>query len=111
MAEHAGGCELVEALRALGDPTRLGIVLALRERERCVLDLSEAQGLAQPLVSHHLRTLVDAGLVTRRRAAGYTLYALDPAGLTRARALIDNLLDAEALSAVARPGGNVRCCA
>lgn len=111
MAEHAGGWELVETLRALGDPTRLGIVLALRERERCVLDLCEAQGLSQPLVSHHLRTLVDAKIVTRHRARGYTLYALDPSGLGRARALIDELLDAEALSSIARPGGNPRCCA
>lgn len=111
MTERTESRELVEALRALGDPTRLRIVRALRTSERCVRDLTEVEGLSQPLVSHHLRTLVNAGIVTSRRSHAYTLYALDPAGLARARSLIDELLDADALTAVARPGGNDRCCA
>ena len=103
--------ELVEALRALGDPTRLRIVRALRDSERCVRDVVAATGLGQSLVSHHLRVLTDARLVTHRRAGGFTLYALDPAGLRAAQGEVAALLDATALTAVALPGGNDRCCA
>lgn len=98
-------------LRALADPTRLRIFEALRAKERCVRDLVESQALAQPLVSHHLRVLADAGLVTARRSDGFTLYALDPGGLRQAREVLDRLLDPEQLVALARPGGNSSCCA
>jgi ArsR family transcriptional regulator len=97
-------------LRALADPTRLRVFRALRAKERCVRDLVASEGLAQPLVSHHLRVLVDAGLVTARRWEGFTLYAVDPAGLAAARACLDDLLDPGCLAAVALPGGNASCC-
>lgn len=83
---------------------------ALRERERCVRDLVEAVGLSQPLVSHHLGKLADAGLVTTRQADGFTFYALDPAALSAAGAAVALLLDVDGLPAVARPGGNGACC-
>jgi ArsR family transcriptional regulator len=66
--------------------------------------------MPQPLVSHHLKVLVEAGLVTARRADGFTMYALDPDGMAAARAATGELLDPEALAAVAYPGGNEGCC-
>lgn len=102
---------VADVLRALADPTRMRIFAALRAKERCVRDLVEAEGLAQPLVSHHLRVMGDAGLVTARRAGGFTLYALDPAGLRAARDVLDRLLDPDGLTGAARPGGNGACCA
>ena len=53
--------------RALGDETRLRLLEHLTAGERTVADLMEATGLGQSLVSHHLRTLRGAGLVTTRR--------------------------------------------
>ncbi|MGH8974608.1 MAG: ArsR/SmtB family transcription factor, partial [Acidimicrobiia bacterium] len=102
---------VVGVLRALGEPNRLRLLGALRQKERCVRDLVDGQGLPQPLVSHHLRVLAEAGLVASRRADGFTLYAVDPEGMDRARAALAGLLDTDALDPVARPGGNQACCA
>lgn len=55
-------------LKALGDPTRLQIALALAEAdELCVCDLAWVTSRAENLVSHHVRTLKSAGLATSRR--------------------------------------------
>ncbi|MFC4335450.1 ArsR/SmtB family transcription factor [Salininema proteolyticum] len=49
--------------KALADENRLGLVLLLTERSRTVRELSEATGLSQTLVSHHLKPLRELGLV------------------------------------------------
>ena len=102
--------DALSVLRALGDPNRLRLVLALRERERCVRDLVATQRLPQPLVSHHLGVLAKAGLVQARRSDGFTFYALDPEGMTAALAATTALLDPATVGPEARPGGNERCC-
>ena len=102
--------EFLGYLRALADPTRLRLFLALRETERCVTDLVASEGLAQPLVSHHLRILAEAGLVQARRADGFKLYAVDAAGMAVARALAMDVLDPDTVGPEARPGGNAACC-
>lgn len=107
-----GEAEVLILLRTLADPTRLRIFGALRAKERCVRDLVESEGLAQPLVSHHLGALSRAGLVRARRApGGFTMYALDPEGLARGRRAVLQLLDAQSLGVLALPGGNTSCCA
>ncbi len=102
---------ILETLGALDDPTRLRVFCALRERERCVRDLTECERLGQSLVSHHLHRLMRAGLVRARRDRAYTLYSVDPAGLRSAAVALDSLLDPSTLVAEARPGGNSGCCA
>lgn len=67
--------------RALGDPTRLRVATALLSGdELCVCDLAWVVGMAQNLVSHHLRLLKSAGLVTGRRHGRLVMYALTPSG-------------------------------
>lgn len=74
------------AARALGDPTRLTIALALRAGgELCVCDLAWITSKAENLVGHHLRTLRAAGLATSHRDGKIVFSALTPAG----QALID----------------------
>lgn len=101
---------VVAALRALAEPHRLALVQALRQRERCVSDLVDVSGLSQPLVSHHLRTLANVGLVTTRLADGYRHYALDAGALKTLAAAVAGVLDADGLPPEARPGGNAACC-
>lgn len=96
--------------RALADPNRLRLFLALRQTERCVSDLVQSEGIAQPLVSHHLRALSRAGLVEVRRADGFRMYAVSPAGMAEALALVTDLLDPNRVGPRARPGGNKTCC-
>ncbi len=102
--------QLLCVARALADPTRLRLFLALHQAERCVSDLVASEGVAQPLVSHHLRALSRAGLVQARRADGFRMYAVNPDGLARALALLADVLDPESLGPRARPGGNEACC-
>jgi len=79
---------LAEGFRALGDPTRLTIALALRETdELCVCDLAWIVERAENLVSHHLRALRAAGLADYRRDGKMALYSLTEHG----RGLLDTL--------------------
>ncbi|GAC69396.1 ArsR/SmtB family transcription factor [Gordonia soli] len=65
-----------ELLRALAAPTRIAIVLNLREHSRCVHELVGLLGLSQPLVSQHLRVLKDAGVVRGHRHGREIMYEL-----------------------------------
>jgi len=72
--------------RALADPTRLTVALALRDAdELCVCDLAWILERAQNLVSHHLRALRAEGLVDYRREGKMALYSLTERG----RALLE----------------------
>jgi DNA-binding transcriptional ArsR family regulator len=65
--------------KALGEPTRLTLAAALSEGgELCVCDLAWVLERAENLVSHHLRALRAAGLVTSRRRGKMVIYALTP---------------------------------
>lgn len=109
-ARRTGRPDPLTVLRALSDPTRFRLFNAVRVKERCVSDLVASEGLGQPLVSHHLRVLSEAGLLRARRCDGFTLYAVDPAGLAAARTVLAELLDPDALPELALPGGNDACC-
>ena len=68
---------LAERAKALGDATRLSIAHSLsRTDELCVCDLAWIEGRSENLVSHHLRILRQAGLVTCRREGRMALYAI-----------------------------------
>jgi ArsR family transcriptional regulator len=77
--------------RALGDETRLRLLEILAAGERCVADLMDALGLGQSLVSHHLRALREAGLVTVRRDGRWVYYAISEPALASARLTIYEL--------------------
>ena len=64
--------------RALADVNRLRIVRRLAETPSTVTELIDHVGLSQPLVSHHLKRLRDAGLVVTRRAGRETICSLRP---------------------------------
>ena len=79
---------LAAGFRALGDPTRLTVALALREGgELCVCDLAWISERAENLVSHHLRALRQGGLADYRREGKMALYSLTERG----RILLDTL--------------------
>ncbi|WAC55973.1 metalloregulator ArsR/SmtB family transcription factor [Gordonia sp. SL306] len=65
-----------DLLRALASPTRIAIVLLLRERPQCVHEIVGALEVSQPLVSQHLRVLKDAGVVRGHRTGREIVYEL-----------------------------------
>lgn len=78
-------------LKALSDPNRLrllSIVKAGNRGEACVCDLTEPLDLGQPTVSHHLKILVDAGLLAREQRGTWAYYSLVPGALEAASATI-----------------------
>jgi len=69
------------AAKALGDPTRLAVAIALRDGERaCVCDLAWIAGHGHKLVSHHLRQLKAAGLAHSERDGKMVMYELTGRG-------------------------------
>ncbi|GAA2028479.1 metalloregulator ArsR/SmtB family transcription factor [Terrabacter terrae] len=68
-------------MKALADPVRLqllSIITGSPRRESCVCDMTEAVEVSQPTVSHHLKTLVDAGILRRERRGTWAWFRLDP---------------------------------
>ncbi len=87
-----------ERFKALADPTRLAIVNQLAGADEvCVCHLVPDAGLSQPTISHHLRLLRDAGLVTSERRGTWAYYRLVP----EAVAELAGALDAHELTAAA----------
>lgn len=70
-----------EMLKALAEPVRWRIVERLGDEELCVCHLVEDLGLAQPLVSHHLKALRHAGIVESERFKQWIYYRLRPDAL------------------------------
>jgi ArsR family transcriptional regulator, arsenate/arsenite/antimonite-responsive transcriptional repressor len=82
---------LAARFKALADPTRLrliSLVAAHKEAEACVCELTDPVGLSQPTVSHHLKILVDAGILSREQRGKWAYYRLVPATLTDMASLI-----------------------
>lgn len=76
---------LAVSLKAVADPTRLrllSLIAAGTDREACVCDMTDPVGLTQGTVSHHLKILVDAGLLTREQRGKWAYYALVPDALS-----------------------------
>lgn len=97
---------VLDGLRAVADPMRWRILELLAGEELCVCHLVETLGAAQPLVSHHLRVLRDAGLVATERYRYWTYYRL------RADALAALAGRLAGLAATVPPVGAARrpCC-
>ncbi len=83
---------VARTFKALGDPARvrlLSIIAAAPDGDVCLCDLTEPVGLAQPTVSHHMKLLAEAGLVTREQRGKWAHFAIAPG----ARGTVDAALD------------------
>jgi ArsR family transcriptional regulator len=82
---------ITRQFRALSDENRLRIVDLLRGGEQCVCDLQSALGLGQSLLSFHLKTLKDAGLVADRREGRWAYYALNTEAFAQLEEVVGGL--------------------
>lgn len=79
--DDADATELADGFRALADPVRLhllSMIAANGAEGVCVCDLVGPSGRSQPTVSHHLKVLRDAGLVTSERRGTWAWYFVQP---------------------------------
>ena len=96
----AAAVEMAAKFKALSDPVRLRLLSSIASHaggEACVCDISAGVKVSQPTVSHHLRVLRDAGLLTSQRRASWVYYAVVPGAL----AALSTLLNSGAESAAA----------
>ncbi len=76
--------QLAVRLKAIADPARLrllSLLMAGTDQQACTCDLTAPLGLSQPTVTHHLRRLLDAGLVTAEHRGVWTFYRVVPDAL------------------------------
>lgn len=90
----------IEALGALGDPTRRAIFELLTVRPVAVGELAARLPVSRPAVSQHLKVLKAAGLVVDEAVGTRRLYRVNPAGVAALRDYLDRMWD-QALSAFA----------
>ena len=79
--DDASATELAKGFQALADPVRLhllSMIASAGERGACVCDLIEPSGRSQPTVSHHLKILREAGLVTSEKRGVWAWYFVQP---------------------------------
>ena len=98
-ADQLSGDEAVataKLFKALSDPHRVRIVNMLSNSDEaiCVCDLTDPLDLSQPTVSHHLKKLLDAGLITREQRGTWSYYSLNRDAMRR-------LVDVVAVGALA----------
>lgn len=97
--------KVINICKALSDANRLRIVQNLTKGEKCACDLLETLQVTQPTLSHHMKILADAGLVSARKEGKWTHYSLNCDVLTDYREFIAGLRCEE--STTTQNGG---CC-
>ncbi len=92
MVSTADAVALAVRLKALGDPVRIQMVSLLLTRpelQACTCDLAPAVGLSEPTVSHHLKQLLTAGFVTKKRVGMNVHYRLVPEAVQAISGVLD----------------------
>jgi DNA-binding transcriptional ArsR family regulator len=79
----------LDALGALGDPTRRAIFERVAQRPRAVGEIAAELPVSRPAVSQHLKVLKEAGLVVDRAVGTRRIYTADPAGVEALRSELD----------------------
>ena len=80
-----------ELFHALSDPIRVEVVSLLLDGERCVCDLMDDLEMQQSRLSWHLKSLVEAGIISGRREGRWNYYSLNREALSEAGALLESL--------------------
>ena len=89
--DRADAERLAGVLKALADPARLrllSLIQAQPDEEACVCHLTDPLGLSQPTVSHHLKVLVQAGLLEREKRGSWAYFRVVPDQLRALRDLL-----------------------
>ena len=91
--------EIAGIFKALSDENRVKILKLLRGGEKCACHLLSALNISQPTLSHHMKILCDAGIVTGRKEGKWMHYSICCEGVCRVRKLMKSLLSPENMPA------------
>jgi ArsR family transcriptional regulator len=92
--DAAAAERLAAVLKVLAEPTRLrllSLVAARTDGEECICNLTELVGVSQPTVSHHMKLLVDTGLLEREQRGRWAYYRLTPGALDALAGLLSQV--------------------
>ena len=93
--DAAGAQRLAAVLKVIADPTRLRLLSLVAAQgvdgEVCICNLTEPVGLTQPTVSHHMKVLVDAGLLDREQRGKWAYYRQVPGALDALAGLVSTV--------------------
>ncbi|MBO5377801.1 MAG: winged helix-turn-helix transcriptional regulator [Ruminiclostridium sp.] len=90
--------------KAFCDENRIKILQLLLDGEKCACRLLEAMNITQPTLSHHMKTLLDSGIVNGRKEGKWMYYSISAEGVEYARQCFN------ALTAVSGTNENQSCC-
>lgn len=99
----AAAMQMAAMFKALSDPVRLRLLSSVASHaggQACVCDISAGVEVSQPTVSHHLKVLRDAGLLTSQRRASWVYYAVVPEALEALSVLLGARTDSDAAAGV-----------
>ena len=91
-------------LKAFCNVTRLQVLERLRSGEKCACDLMDCIDVSQSNLSHHMKVLIESGVVRARQEGRWTFYSIDAEGAERASALVCDL------TKVVETAEPTRCC-
>ncbi len=77
--------------KAFCDENRIRILQILKDGEKCACRLLEALNITQPTLSHHMKTLLDSGIVNGRKEGKWMYYSISEEGLEKAQEYLDYL--------------------
>ena len=85
--------KVARVFKAMGDENRLTILSLLHTGERCACRLQDALNISQPTLSHHMRILLDAGLIHARKDGKWIYYSLSEEGAHEAANMLRSILN------------------
>ena len=84
--------KIADIFKSLSDENRIRILKLLCSGEKCACKLLEELNISQPTLSHHMKILCDAGIVSGRREGKWTHYSICCEGVQKVRAMMKELL-------------------
>ena len=83
--------QIANIFKGFCDENRIKIIRFLKDGEKCACKLLENLNITQPTLSHHMKILVDGGLVLARKEGKWTYYSLCKEGIEKARCFIEEI--------------------
>ncbi|MGN0292115.1 MAG: ArsR/SmtB family transcription factor [Lachnospiraceae bacterium] len=84
--------EIATMFKALADENRIQILKLLKEGEKCACHILEEMNVSQPTLSHHMKILCDAGIVTGRKEGKWMHYSISKEAYSKVKESLEELI-------------------